>query len=257
MKWSLNTYKIGQDWELDFLIEMVKKAGYEGIEYLMDFDQKHGLEWDTPEEKWAEYKEKMAAAGLACASLCSCQNFHAPEKESRDQSVERVKRVIDMADFLECDHIRVLGDRFTDKNRNEVVQNVGECLGLLGAYAQPKDITVSIEMHSSFTVPDASLEAIRIADHPNVGAVFNCVWPPGVTVENVHVFHDEIAGHITMVHTHGAESPETFELYRNLFSKLREIDFQGYVSNECAYTGTDPEKVLALYLGLFRAFAGE
>jgi sugar phosphate isomerase/epimerase len=257
MKWSLNTYKIGQDWELDFLIDMVKKTGYDGIEYLMDFDQKHGLEWDTPKENWGEYRAKMADAGLAFASLTSCQNFHSPEQEERQKSVDRVKRVIDMAYFLGCDHIRVLGDRFTDENRDEVVQNVGECLGVLGAYAQPLDITVSIEMHSSFTVADASLEAIQKADHPNVGAVFNCVWPPGVTVDNMAEFHDSIVNHITMVHTHGAESPETFELYRNLFSKLSEIDFQGYVSNECAYTGSDPEKVLALYLGLFRAFAGE
>jgi sugar phosphate isomerase/epimerase len=47
MKWSLNTYQIGQDWELDYLIDIVKKTGYHGIEFLMDFNQKHGLEWNT------------------------------------------------------------------------------------------------------------------------------------------------------------------------------------------------------------------
>lgn len=256
MKWSLNTYQTGQDWELDHMIEIVKKTGYHGIEFLMDFDQKHGLEWDTPREAWDGVKEKMAASGLEFASLTSCQNFHAPEKEEREQSVERVKRVIDMAEFFGCNHIRVLGDRFTDETRDTVVQNVGECLGLLGDYAQPKGITVSIEMHSSFTHPDASLEAINIANRPNVGAVFNCVWP-GVTLETVDAFHDRIAEHITMVHTHRAEDPETFEFYRRMFAKLKAIGFDGYISNECAYRGPDPEKVLALYLGLFRAFSGE
>jgi len=39
-----------------------------------------------------------------------------------------------------------------------------------------------------------------------------------------------------------------------MFEWLNRIGFSGYISNECAYTGPDPEKVLALYVGLFKAF---
>jgi len=28
MKWSLNTYQTGQDWEFDYMIDIVKKTGY-------------------------------------------------------------------------------------------------------------------------------------------------------------------------------------------------------------------------------------
>jgi len=256
MKWSLNTYQTGQDWELDHMIDIVKKTGYHGIEFLMDFEQKHGLEWDTPREKWDEVKEKMGSAGLEFASLTSCQNFHSLDADERAQSVKHVKRVIDMAEFFGCKHIRVLGDRFTDETRDQVVKNVGECLRELGKYAQKLGIVVSIEMHSSFTTPDPAMEAIQIADQPNVGVVFNCVWPD-VTVETVDAFHDRIAPHITMVHTHSAEDARTFEFYRRMFAKLNEMGFDGYISNESAYRGPDPEKVLALYVGLYRAFTGE
>jgi len=256
MKWSLNTYQTGQDWELDYMIDIVKKTGHHGIEFLMDFNQKHGLEWNTPREKWDEVKKKMESAGLEFASLTSCQTFHSPDEKERDQNVERVKRVIDMAGFFVCKHVRVLGDGFNDKNRDEVVNNVGKCLGKLGIYAQKHGIAVSIEMHGSFTAPDPAMEAIRIANQPNVGVVFNCVWPD-VTIDTADAFHDRIAPHITMVHTHNAEDAKTFELYRKMFAKLKEIGFNGYISNESAYRGPDPEKVLALYVGLFRAFAGE
>ena len=256
MKWSLNTYQTGQDWELDYTIDIVRKTGYHGIEFLMDYDQKHALEWDTPRENWDEYKDKMASAGLEFASLTSCQRFHSPDPDERSQSVDRVKRVIEMADFFGCKHIRVLGDRFTDETRDEIVKNVGGCLGELGKCAQPHGITVSIEMHGSFTEPDPALEAIRIAGQPNVGVIFNCVWP-NVTVDTVDAFHDRIAEHITMVHTHSAEAPETFEFYRRMFAKLKAIGFDGYISNESAYRGPDPEKVLSLYVALFRALAGE
>jgi len=256
MKWSLNTYQTGQDWELDYMIDIVKKTAHHGIEFLMDFNQKHGLEWDTPREKWDEVKEKMESAELDFASLTSCQTFHSPDENERRQSVERVKRVIDMADFFGCNHVRVLGDRFSDETRDTVVKNVGECLGELGKYAQTNNITVSIEMHGSFTAPKPAMKAVRIANQSNVGLVFNCVWP-NVTMETVDVFHDRIAPHITMVHTHNVESPDTFEFYRRMFAKLKEIGFNGYISNESAYSGPDSEKVLALYVGLYRAFTGE
>jgi len=256
MKWSLNTYQTGQDWELDYMIDIVKKTGYHGIEFLMDFNQKHGLEWNTPREKWDEVKVKMESACLEFASLTSCQTFHSPDENERRQSVERVKRVIDMANFFGCKHIRVLGDRFTNETRDTVVRNVGECLSELGKYAQTYNIIVSIEMHGNFTEPDPAMKAIQIANQTNVGVVFNCVWP-NVTMETVDTFHDRIAPHITMVHTHNVEDPKTFEFYRKMFAKLKEIGFNGYISNESAYRGPDPEKVLSLYVGLYRAFTGE
>ncbi len=234
MKWSLNTYQTGQDWRLDYMIDIVRKAGYHGIEFLMDYNQKHGLEWDTPRENWDEVRNKMRSAGLEFASLTSCQTFDSPDKNARAESIKRVKRVIDMADFFECRHVRVLGDRFTDETKDEVVKNVGECLGELGRYAQAYGITVSIEMHGSFTAPDPAMEAIKIADQPNVGVVFNCVWPD-VTIETIDAFHNRIAPHITMVHTHNVEDAKTFEFYRKMLAKLKEIGFDGYISNESAY----------------------
>ncbi len=87
MKWTLNTYQVGQNWELDQLIEMCLKTGYPYIEFLMDFDQPHGLEWDAPEARFAEVKEKIEAAGLKFGSFTSCQRFDSPDAEERAESV--------------------------------------------------------------------------------------------------------------------------------------------------------------------------
>ena len=114
MKWTLNTYEVAQKWELDHLIEMCQKTGYPYIEFLMDFDQPHGLEWDTPAERFHEVKRKLDSAGLKYGSLTSCQTFHSPDADERAESVTRVKRVIDMAREVGCDHVRVLGDRLPD-----------------------------------------------------------------------------------------------------------------------------------------------
>ncbi len=83
MKWTLNTYQVGQKWNLNTLIEMCVKTGYPYIEFLQDFKQPHGLEWDTPKRKYLEAKKKLDAARLQFGSLTSCQTFHAAEASAR------------------------------------------------------------------------------------------------------------------------------------------------------------------------------
>ena len=256
MRWSLNTYQTCQDWELGKILKIAEDTGYHGVELLMDYEQKHGFEWDTPEDQWSRLKDEVDASDVVISSLTSCQNFHSPDAEDRAESVRRIKRVIKMADFMGCDHVRVLGDRFDDSTRDAVVGYVTHGLGEVGEYAQPKGITVSIEMHGSFIDPVPAMEVIKGVNLPNVGFVFNSQFV-GCEAGSIEPLFSQVASHITAVHTHTAEDPETFELYRQMFEWLQRIGFDGYISNECAYRGPDPEKVLALYVGLFKAFVGE
>lgn len=255
MKWSLNTYQTCQDWELSRILEVAETTGYHGVELLMDYKQKHGFEWDTPANQWGSLKEQVDGSGVVLSSLTSCQNFHSPNADDRAESVRRVKGVIDMAEFMGCAHVRVLGDRFDDNTRGAVVGYVTTALKELGQYARPKGITVSIEMHGSFTHPDSACGVIEGVNLPNVGFVFNSQFV-GCEGGSIEPLFSRIAPHITAVHTHRAEAPETFELYRQMFQWLKRIGFEGYISNECAYRGADPEKVLALYVALFKAFVG-
>ncbi len=50
------------------------------------------------------------------------------------------------------------------------------------------------------------------------------------------------------------ERPEEWRYYQEFFRLLARDGYNGYVSNECAYQGPDPEKVLRLYTTLFHAF---
>lgn len=253
MKWSLNTYQTCQDWELEQILETAEATGYHGVEFLMDYKQKHGFEWDTPRAEWGRLKAHVDVSGVVISSLTSCQNFHAEAPEDRKESVRRITRVIDMAEFMGCDHVRVLGDRYTDETKEAVIGYVTEGLKELGNHAGPKDITVSIEMHGSFTDPGSAMRVIEAVNLPNVGFVFNSQFV-GCEEGSIEPLFSRVAPHITAVHTHRVEEPATFELYRQMFEWLNRIGFSGYISNECAYTGPDPEKVLALYVGLFKAF---
>jgi len=260
MKWALNTYQVGQEWQLDHLIEMCVKTGYPYIEFLMDFQQPHGLEWDTPREKYAEVKKKLDVAGLKFGSLTSCQTFHADDANERAESVTRVKRVIDMAKEFGCDHVRVLGDQLPkdESARPAVVKNVAGCIRQLGEYAGA-GIKVSMEMHGSFTDPHYSMEMVKQANLPNVGLVFNGVWPVGkewkytlpAGAKSIKPFYDMIRPHLTAIHHHSMEQPTELPYWQEFFRYAKQDGYNGLVCNEAAYTGPDPEKVLRLYTGLF------
>lgn len=264
MKWVLNTYQTAQDWPVERIIEVCRAAGYEGIEFLQDFKQAHGLEAAAPDEHVLAVKEQVAAAGLIVSSLTSCCVFHSPEEAERRRNVEQVRRVIDQVALMGCDHVRVLGDRLPEDEagREQVIGNVARALRELGSYARPKGITVSIEAHGSFTDPEYAVRVVREADLSNVGIVFNSQWRVGVEsgwslpagATSIAPLYDLLAPHITSVHTHQMEQPDLWRYYQQFFRLLVSDGYRGYVSNECAYRGPDPEKVLRLYTTLFHAF---
>ena len=260
MRWVLNTYQVAQEWSLDEMLEMAKATGFDGMEFLMDFEQQHGFEWDTPEEQWQPLKERVAASDLEISSLTSCQNFHSPDATERAESVKRVKRVIDMAKSMECDHVRVLGDRLPDDDtRDATLANIVACVRELGEYAAPDGISVSPEMHGSFSDPALALRLAERVGLPNVGLVFNCQWRArdgswGLAegAPSIAPIYDATAHHYTSVHTHRMEEADALGYYQELMGNLVRDGFEGFVSYEGAYTGPDPETVLRLSTALFR-----
>ena len=264
MKWVLNTYQTAQEWEVERIAEVCRAAGYQGVEFLQDFKQRHGLEADAPDEHVESVAQTLRGAGLIVGSLTSCCAFHAPQEAERRRNVEQVKRVIEQAARMGCDHVRVLGDQVPDDEgaRAAVLENVAAALRELGGYAKPRGVTVSIEAHGSFTDPVYVTQVVRQAGLANVGIVFNSQWRVGAAkgwrlpgdASSIAPLYDLVAPHLTSIHTHQMERPGEWRYYQEFFRLLVRDGYQGYVSNECAYQGPDPEKVLSLYTTLFHAF---
>jgi sugar phosphate isomerase/epimerase len=261
MKWTLNTYQVAQEWDLDHLIEMCQKTGYPYIEFLMDFQQPHGLEWDTPAERFAEVKGKLDAAGLKFGSFTSCQTFDSPDAAERAESVTHVKRVIDMAREFGCDHVRVLGDKLPDdeSKRPAVVKGVADSIRELCEHAG-EGIWVSIEMHNSFTDPHYSMEVVKQVNRPNFGLVFNGVFPVGrdwkytlpAGAKSIKPFYDMVRPYLTSIHHHSLEQPTELPYWQEWFRLMKQDGYDRYVANESAYNGPEPEKVLRMYTALFQ-----
>src|SRR3954451_14413687 len=178
MKWVLNSYQTCQDWDVDRIIEICTQAGYAGIELLMDYGQRHAVEADATPEYVEGVAQKIKDAGLILSSLTSCMRFDSPDAEKRQASIAQVRRVIDHARRVGCDHVRVLGDRLPpdETARQATIDNIGAAVGELASYAAPDGITVAMEMHGDFTDPELALQVLERAAQPNVGLVFNSQW---------------------------------------------------------------------------------
>lgn len=266
MRWVLNTYQVAQEWDVETLCRMARETGHEGVEFLQDYKQAHGLEADAGAEHRRRVRQALAAHGLTCASLTSCMRFDMADDAERARAVDQVRRVIDYAPEMDCTHVRVLGDRVPDDpgERSAVIGRVAQSLRTLGEYAAGAGITVSMEVHGGFTDPDASRAAMEAVGLPNVGLVFNSQWRVGAAkgwalpegAPSIRPIYDHIGRWFTSVHTHELERPNETGYYGELFGLLRAAGWNGFISNECAYRGPDPEKVLRLYTALFRSLAG-
>jgi hypothetical protein len=263
VRWVLNTYQVAQEWDVETLCRIARETGHAGIEFLQDYGQAHGLEADAPPEHRRRVREALAAHGLECASLTSCMRFDMADDAERHRAVEQVRRVIDYAPELSCGHVRVLGDRVPEgpQERRAVLARVAESLRALGEYAAPGAIAVSLEVHGGFTDPEPARAVMESVALPNVGLVFNCVWRVGAEkgwalpagAASIRPLYHYLGRWFTAVHTHEMDRPAETGYYRELFGLLRGAGWRGFISNECAYRGPDPERVLRLYTALFRA----
>ena len=263
IRWALNTYRTGDDLPLEELIDLAARTGYEGIEFLMDFDQPHGVEADAATDHLRHVRKLMADAGLVISGVTSCAHFHELDPEKLAENQRRARQTLDVAEELGCPYVRVLGDRPPfDENRERVLDQIVENLRHLGEAAAPKGQTVSMEMHSGTTDPAVSVPIIERVDLPNVGLIFNGQFhnpparPPewGVpTGASIRPLYDRFRPHLRSIHVHAMEPADVLPQYAELFRLLKSDDWSGWVSQEAAYTGPDKEKVLALYTGLFHS----
>lgn len=266
MRWALNTYQVAQGWDPETLCRVAAATGHDGVEFLQDYGQAHGLEADAPAEHRRRVRQALAVNGLECASLTSCQRFDMEDAEARRRAVAQVGRVLAYAPEMGCRHIRVLGDRLPEASgeRPPVIARVADALRTLGEQAAPLGLTVSLEVHGGFTDPEPARAVVEAVGLPNVGLVFNSVWRVGAAsgwalpagTASIRSLYDYFGRHFTSVHTHEMDRPEETRYYRELFGLLRDAGWGGFISNECAYRGPDPERVLRLYTALFRALGG-
>jgi len=105
VKLGLLTYDIAKDWDLPTLLDRAKEIGFEGIEFRVDVNHRHGVELHRTKEERKRIREMCRDAGVACTADVGAPGlkvfgnaFHEGEGIPKEQTIRQVAKAV-----RECD----------------------------------------------------------------------------------------------------------------------------------------------------------
>ncbi len=161
-------------------IDLFAKIGLDGIEIIVQTDgYPCAIPLEADKRQLEEVKKKVKEAGLAVAGLTPYLNlFNSMDEAVRVKECNDLKKVIDMAHFLDTKRIRIYGGKFVDgeddsdgKKMAQLIKSMREC----GDYCSQYDIKLCLENHfgTMTTSAERTAEIIKAIDHPNVGILYD------------------------------------------------------------------------------------
>ncbi len=163
------------EWTLEEILTRCASYGYDGIELRglgPDLDLARSPHFATPTAT-QESRRAFADAGLEVCGIDSSARMADAEEGAWPESREHARRMIALADALGAPFVRVFGG-----DGPAPVALVAERLRGLGEEAaQTGSVTLVLETHDAFSTGVRVAEAVRLAAHPSVGALWDLHHP--------------------------------------------------------------------------------
>ena len=141
-----------------------------GLQETMDLTTR--VEFAPP--RLAETKAQLAARGLRVICLGSSANMHEMDGAKAMPQLDEVCRFVDLAEALGAPFVRVFGNKYVDGvPRDTTLDHIAERLRALGAYAEPRGVSILIESHGDFIDSDALLAILTRAASPAVALLWD------------------------------------------------------------------------------------
>lgn len=229
-------------------IELLKNIGFDGIEVRVAKDGQIDSETITDDEV-CRIAAAAKEAGMAFSCLTSYYKDFTPP--AREGVIRNLKRVIDIANLLDCKYVRVYGGN--EPNTREdiwfsdfwtyTVTGVRE----VARYAAPFGITIVMETHAGSLTMSArdTIHLIDDINMNNVGMLFDYAWVELAGAETGADAVRRAAKYIKYVHVKDWKLESRLPLKKTsclmgegtvnwpaVLAALKEIGYVGYISNE-------------------------
>lgn len=123
-------------------IELACKLNIDGLEWYAGF-----LEMQD-ENNWKKFRMQVEDNGKVIPMMCCSPDFTHPDEKFRSVEIEKQKRWIDMTYALGGSYCRVLsGQRRPELSMEEGVKLAAECIHACLPYAEERNIILNIENH--------------------------------------------------------------------------------------------------------------
>jgi L-ribulose-5-phosphate 3-epimerase len=148
MKKSIGDNMIPKEWSFEKGLELVKRAGYDGIElWLGDMPW---FQMSTADADVRELRRKIESAGLVVSNVSTGLHWRSPvsarDPQVRAQATRIVEREIETAALLGADAVLLVAGLVTEEvPYNEVYQRSVEALKALGQTAARANVRIGCE----------------------------------------------------------------------------------------------------------------
>lgn len=238
MKFSFSTLGC-PNWKWTEIISAAKDLGYDGIEI-------RGLGADIFAPDIKVFKEENTAKtrnDLNSLSLkISCFSSECLLEEDKD-CTGLLKDYIDLASRLDCNNIRVLGDRApapSDKGVNEelVIKRLRE----LAPYAEDKNVNILLETNGVYANSDKALQVIKEVNSQNVALLWDIHHTYRFFSESFEKTYNRIGSYVKHIHIKDSVIENGKLIYKmigkgdlpikQLLLMLKDKNYQDFVSLE-------------------------
>jgi sugar phosphate isomerase/epimerase len=252
MRLGLVTYNLAQDWDIPTIIKNCEATRFEGVE--LRTTHAHKVEVNLSKDERKDVKKRFEDSQIQLMGLGSIFDYHTPDPPKLRKDIEATKEYIILAQDVGATGVKVRPNGLPKEVPVEkTLAQIGHALSELGDFARDHGQVIRLEVHgpgSSF--PPHIRTILDTANHPNVGACWNCNatdldgegWD-----HNFDLLKDKIFS-VHMTDLFLEDYP-----FRKLLTRLNEISFRGFCLAEIP-ASTDPVRVMKYYRALWLAYQG-
>ena len=254
MRISFLTFACPQ-WPVPQIIDAAKRHRYHGIDFRIDEGHAHGVEITSSKSFRKDVHHRLQDANLQSPCLATSMYMNFP------QSLDEARARIELAADIGCKGIRVFcGPAPDDKATPEVIATVAERLRTMAERSSAAGVEVWLETHDTLHRGVDSAAAVRAANHPAVGIVYDNMHPYRMH-EPVDVTFKAIGDLIRHTHMHDADADDRLHFATlkpldqgampmdEMIRKLAQSGYDGYLGGEWfdVVYGPTPDASLASF----------
>jgi len=253
-KTSVMLWTLGIDQPFDERLEKVAEAGYRAVELAGEYHT-----WSDDDLR--RHNEKRRALGITFDGTAGAVvapgrwRHNASDPRQREDLLADVRAELSLMEKMECPELIVLGgDLVPGLSPRAQRDSCVEALKRAAELAEKRGVTILLENVDLEENPDyvarsvpETFEIVADVGHPQVKVcydLFHAQISGGNLIANLERYIDHV-GKIHIGDVPGHHEPGTGEInFSNIYKKLAELDYDGYVAMEFLATG-DPVTTLA------------
>ena len=225
------TYNLFQNADLETVIKTLEAVGWAAVE--LRTGHKHGVEPSISVEERARVRRRFESSKVRLLSYGTTCRFQDPDPAERAKQLAIAKQFVELAHDTGALGIKLQPMGLPPNVPQETaIAYFGASMRELGDYGASNGVEIWMEVHGRGTQdPPVAVALLRAANHPNVGACWNCN-PPDVENGSVKESFALLGKYIRNVHLH--ELSDDKYPFRELFALLRQSGYSRYTLAEVA-----------------------